>query len=568
MKKSAIFLLVLGAAGAAFWFWFTAPAPKEHESVSLPPNITWLDTGLSREDQAVWHHLSEGSELMPMSVLEALKHPRTGKPFLLSLADYGFMLESTDPHKLPVGWTTELRTLGKHKVPFIGINCSACHSGELHYQGNTVRIDGAPNLFALEQFFHDLQAAAAAVRTNSLEAFKFIRAVIRLNHDAQGEGEFLEVSPTALQFLESVNEADGLSAQEQEAADLIGGAVHRTLERKTDELQKLSHPIAGDILKALVESGHYLERRLATLEVLAKAIDCGVDLGPGRGDSFGIIRDLLFPFDGVRLDAPVSTPHLFGFGSYGWIHWDGNTQSVMQRNLAQAIALGADYDPVTHHSSVLPHNLHQLEKAGRKLKAPAWPENIFGAIDRARAQRGRDVFQQQRCAECHTGEKVYSLAEVGTSPVRSSNFALPLAGRPFPGVLADFGAQTTMVLFQQHNIPPEKAKELEPGTPEWRATGGYVARSLAGLWATAPFLHNGSVPSVYELLQPAAKRSVRFSVGQREFDPKKLGFILDVPNPDFILDTTIQGNGNQGHEFGVNLPEESKLDLIEYLKTL
>lgn len=125
-----------------------------------------------------------------------------------------------------------------------------------------------------------------------------------------------------------------------------------------------------------------------------------------------------------------------------------------------------------------------------------------------------------------------------------------------------------MVLFQQHSISPDQAKELEPGTPQWRATGGYVARSLAGIWSTAPFLHNGSVPTVYDLLQPAAKRPVRFPVGHREFDPKKLGFILDAPNPDFMLDTTIQGNGNEGHEFGVNLPEESELDPLEYLKSL
>lgn len=568
MKKFAVALLVLVAAGAAFWFWFTAPAAKEHETVRLPPNITWLDTGLSADDKAIWHHLSEGSELMPMSVLEALKNPRTGKPFLLSLADYGFMLEDTDPHKLPVGWTTELRELGGRKVAFVGINCAACHSGELHYLGKTVRIDGAPNLFALEQFFHDLQASAAAVRTNSLEAFKFIRAVIRQNHDPHSEGEFLEVSPDSLKLLESVSEDDGMDAHERETVETIGAAVHRTLERKTDELQKHSHPATSNLVGALVNSGHYLERRLATLEVLAKAIDCGVDLGPGRGDSFGIIRDLLYPFDGVRLDAPVSTPHLFGFGSYSWIHWDGNTQSVMQRNLAQAIALGADYDPVTRHSSVLPHNLHHLEMAGRKLKAPAWPEQIFGKIDRARAERGKALFQSERCAECHSGEKVYPLSEIGTSPMRSSNFATPLAGRPFAGILEDFGAQTEMVLFQQHSISSEQAKELEPGKPQWRATGGYMARSLAGIWATAPFLHNGSVPTLYDLLQPAAKRPVRFPVGHREFDPKKLGFILDAPNPDFVLDTTIQGNSNSGHEFGVNLPEESKLDLLEYLKTL
>lgn len=69
--------------------------------MAMPANITWLDIGLNADDQAVWHHLSEGSELVPMSVLEAIKSPRTGKPFLFSLADYGFMVENPDPHLMP-----------------------------------------------------------------------------------------------------------------------------------------------------------------------------------------------------------------------------------------------------------------------------------------------------------------------------------------------------------------------------------------------------------------------------------------------------------------------------------
>ena len=103
------------------------------------------------------------------------------------------MIESQDPHKLAVGWSTEVREFGGRKVPFVGINCSACHTGELRFQGYALRIDGAPNLFALEQFFVDLRSAIDAVHTNRSAGFMFIRDVIRLNHDAQSEGEFMEV---------------------------------------------------------------------------------------------------------------------------------------------------------------------------------------------------------------------------------------------------------------------------------------------------------------------------------------------------------------------------------------
>ena len=103
--------------------------------------------------------------------------------------------------------------------------------------------------------------------------------------------------------------------------------------------------------------------------------------------------------------------------------------------------------------------------------------------------------------------------------------------------------------------------------PAWRATHGYIARPLKGVWATAPYLHNGSVPTLYDLLQPTVQRPRQFRVGTREFDPLKVGYLTD-PQRGWLLDTTIKGNENSGHEFGTGLPNESKSELVEYLKTL
>jgi hypothetical protein len=239
----------------------------------------------------------------------------------------------------------------------------------------------------------------------------------------------------------------------------------------------------------------------------------------------------------------------------------------MQRNIAQAIALGADFDPDTLASSVLPENLHQLETVGRKLQPPAWPEDLFGAIDRARAERGRLTFET-RCAGCHARETLVPLETVGTSPARATNFALPLGGRPFPEVLGETAQKAEAALFAAHHLPPERAAPLEVPDPVWRSTGAYLARPLAGVWATAPYLHNGSVPTIYDLLLPARQRPARFPVGHRDFDPRKLGFTTDVARPQFVLDTTTHGNSNQGHEYGTDLPDDGRWDLIEYLKTL
>ena len=82
---------------------------------------------------------------------------------------------------------------------------------------------------------------------------------------------------------------------------------------------------------------------------------------------------------------------------------------------------------------------------------------------------------------------------------------------------------------------------------------GYKPRPLEGVWATPPFLHNGSVPNLYEMLSPVEERSKKFFVGRREFDPVKVGYVtkpMDGSSSGFWLDTTIPGNRNTGHEPG------------------
>lgn len=97
---------------------------------------------------------------------------------------------------------------------------------------------------------------------------------------------------------------------------------------------------------------------------------------------------------------------------------------------------------------------------------------------------------------------------------------------------------------------------------------GYKARPLNGIWATAPYLHNGSVPNLVELLKPAAMRVKSFHVGSQEFDPANVGFKNDPTKP--VFDTTAKGisNSNQGHEYGAELSDSERRDLLEYLKSL
>jgi hypothetical protein len=246
-----------------------------------------------------------------------------------------------------------------------------------------------------------------------------------------------------------------------------------------------------------------------------------------------------------------------------------------------------------------------METLQYKLSAPQWPEDLFGPIDRASAARGKAFFDRT-CALCHetyskTGElneyQLFPLNVVGTDPSVAINFerTVMTADGPRPFGLAAFQVvQNVMAAYyREHNTPEAVQAEWERRAqrpmpeyrlpvrdydryPDTRNRGIYRAKTLKGIWATAPFLHNGSVPTLYHLLLPASVRPKTFRLGTREYDPQKLGYVyegerfLTPPGaPPFEFDTTLSGNWNTGHEwwFYPELKDPDRYDIIEFLKT-
>jgi cytochrome c peroxidase len=189
------------------------------------------------------------------------------------------------------------------------------------------------------------------------------------------------------------------------------------------------------------------------------------------------------------------------------------------------------------------------------------------------------------------------LEKIGTDPKAAMNFAQRTAVLPDGArVSAAEGLRrvTTNVInawYDANNVPEQGTwtdadgvvrpgrEEMNGGQPnEWRAPMAYRARPLNGIWATAPYLHNGSVPSLYQMLLPAERRDASFYVGSRQFDPRNVGFTTTAFNGGFRFDTSIPGNGNRGHEFrdgplgsgviGPELTDEQRREIVEYLKTL
>jgi hypothetical protein len=236
---------------------------------------------------------------------------------------------------------------------------------------------------------------------------------------------------------------------------------------------------------------------------------------------------------------------VWNVGERHWVHWDGNTRSPIGRNLLASLGLGAplhgkqggfDFALVKRQTDIT-----------EMIKPPRYPF----AIDQAAAKRGAAHFNAQ-CASCHGGEetdkRLYSVAEVGTDPNRAELFTAGQAGR-FNKFLAE---------LESAGYQPAKEEGL-------RSTGKYWAATLGGVWARSPYLHNGSVRTMHELLMPSAQRARIFHRGSQDYDASQMGYADGGP---YVFDTNSQGNSNSGHEYGTKLSAEQKRELMEYLKTL
>jgi mono/diheme cytochrome c family protein len=193
------------------------------------------------------------------------------------------------------------------------------------------------------------------------------------------------------------------------------------------------------------------------------------------------------------------------------------------------------------------------------VPSPAYPF----PIDRDLAHRGQALFNRD-CAGCHGNfgrggrypERVVALEEVGTDPVRVRDFPRDFARHLAASWVGDYGR-----------------------TPLFSAIRGYVAPPLDGIWASAPYLHNGSVPTLWDLLTPGSRPKV-WRRSEAGYDQKKLGLEVtvyeDLPveasTPQQrrqFYQTGLRGLGNQGHRYPLGgLDEAEKAALIEYLKTL
>ncbi len=581
-------------------------------AAELRANLLYLDNGLTSKERADFYHLAEGSEVFPLTWLKALETDN-GKLFLNDVERLGFLPDPDNKDGLPVGLTSGV-TIGLEPLgPMVGLNCAACHVGEIHYKGKRVRIDGAPNLLNTREFFkalidsalgtakdpvkllaflgrvHDQEekAAGATPSTSRSLARRLLVRVVQREEDAfkavlkpvieklikkEFEGDNFDLKATlkeGVQDAKTFREKIVQSHVVEDIASLLGKSkLLKALANEAEQHSALAHTL-HDIYISI----RLLRARAVFLEKLGPVGENPrTNWGAGRVDAFGSARTFLFDAKYEPIN-PVSYPPIFELGTHDWFHYDNNTTTFLERNFGQALGVGAVYDPKTLNSTLQPQNLIKLESLARKLSAPKWPEEVLGKIDSERAGRGAKLYAKY-CAECHDAPKdgpafvrLFELDDIKTDPARALMFAEKLPdGTLFPDAI-----RATLFKLKTKEIasfdPAEKAA-IEKQPVEWRGPAKYSARTLKGSWSTAPYLHNGSVPTMDDLLKPAKDRPTKFYVGSHEYDVEKIGFRSDDRMSPF--DTTIQGNSNSGHEgdrYGTNMSAEQRKDLLEYLKT-
>ena len=317
-------------------------------------------------------------------------------------------------------------------------------------------------------------------------------------------------------------------------------------------------------------------------------------------------------------DSPASYPLLWDIAQHKRVQWNGSAPNLgvggdgsMMRNIGEVIGVFGQVTipdkfsecPNFESSAALPQ-LRMLESWISELHSPQWP-GAFPPLREAMVSRGEIIYRSE-CQRCHAlladtrnvpnplPTSLISVNEVQTDRKLLDNFNKFTANsRQLQGHLTLLNPRRIWTTFQPtdsvalitayitagvlngedpkgtHRVRDALALFWE-GTPDMYA---YKARPLNGVWATAPYLHNGSVPNLEELLKEPKERAAAFCLGTAEFDPAIVGYPA-LPDPSrscgaqFKLDTSLPGNRNIGHNYGTRLSLKDKHALVEFMKSL
>jgi mono/diheme cytochrome c family protein len=504
--------------------------------------------------------------------MQALRQPN-GEAFLAeSLGRYGY-LPNNDIPGMPVGFTVA----GPSGGEIIGMTCSACHTRQITVDNIAYRVDGGPAIVDFQSFLADLDTAVNTVLTNEAAFSEFAQGV--LGHP-----------PTP-----------------QERASL------------RQEVSDWFFPYHTLMMRALPANA-WGPARLDAVAMIFNRLT-GLDIGPPPSH---VIAENI-----QRADAPVRYPFLWNSPVQDKTQWpgfadNGNDILGLSRNLGEVYGVFAIFRPkkdrwnllgidYLNENSVNFRGLNALEGLVKQIGPPKWPF----AVDAALAKQGEAIYgwstDRGGCADCHgirpgvtrffeqrtwatpiqdvgTDTREYDLlnwtAQSGVltdaeipfviSPLQPRDKSISILGVSVVGsILQEFiplaAPQAQTRRRPTFSLTPETT-DLKGAFNMTPTPHSYESRVLQGIWAAAPYLHNGSVPTLADLLNPASERPSTFPIGPA-YDPEKIGLAAQQTMFNYTLKTTDcsdlnSGNSRCGHEFGTQLSPAEKRALLEYLKVL
>lgn len=579
-----IFRTIMGIGVAAGLL--AAATSAGAQDVAATPNAQ----GWTPAQQARYYTEDQGSRMIPLSWLQALKQRDRTTPFLAdSLQRYGYLPNLASPIAgLPVGFHA---TEGGGKNSVVGMTCASCHTRDVRVNGTPVRIDGGPAITDFFAFMIDLDDAVAY---------------------ALGKGwvEFAQAVP------DPKNKAK--------------------LRKDVQEWYTPFHTL----MKTALSGSPWGLARLDAVSMIYNRLT-GLDLGPKK-------VNYLIPSNIQPAIAPVRYPFLWNAGRQNKTQWPGFTDQTnplapLGRNIGEVFGVFGTFNPVKsvwhpilkvnywNNNSVQIVGLKILEDLITDLKPPPFP----GKINQSKSDQGYRIYMAE-CAGCHTlptgtaraswNTPIQNVGTDGTEWGVMARTANPgvLTGASLPKELDPGSAplanpspsiailQTSVMgtIFQHllpalqpvdpslQNVESDvlndiqffKARGIDPqaalttqkmaATPTPSGTfcdAGYKppcyeSRVLYGIWAAAPYLHNGSVPTLWDLLMPAAQRPAAFEIGS-DYDVVNVGLAKAQTGLKTVMQTTgcdnlTSGNSRCGHEFGTTLSNDEKWALVEFLKGL
>ena len=635
--------------------------------------------GWSPSDSLWFYNITQGSALLPYDFYLSLESADSEQLLRSNqIIDYYRYLPQKktffNPDALPVGFVKDTYQ-GKD---YMGFTCAACHTAQINYHGQAIRIDGGPAMADMVGYLTAIEKALHQTIADPAKKARFVAAVLALKNNYKDKQEVnadLQKWTNTIQLYNTVNHSHIDYGYAR--LDAFGRIYNRVLQYVPNKQN------VYDILtQTTAPSGRYI----ITDAQAGKVLD-GIDETIIGNDQFALIIQRLMShepgYPGLTQrqmliirnalfnepDAPVSYPFLWDIVRSDYVQWNGLAANSgigpLGRNTGEVIgvfgildwtaqkpgfSISAFLSGQTHkrkqvdfkHSINLV-NLKRIENHLGTLKSPIWPEAILGKIDAEKARAGQKLYARY-CESCHQVidrnnadriaiARMSSVSSIDTDPAmadnsvsyrgKSGNFVDTFQAASIGNVIIAEDAPVVQLLTSvtkgvvatpdpDKNIfrrwgdwlytltasfftNPIRTSSVKSGnyTPDTTAAPyasllSYKARPLNGIWATAPFLHNGSVPSLYDLLLPKKKagdpengeyRPDEFVVGSREFDPVKIGFRSEGYDGSYMKTIRV-GDLNSGHEYAAGhtpqpdgslppaLTEEQRWQLLEYLKTL